>query len=187
MRMNGLNIKYYWVNMFFFNFLVSMFTFSLFYIFGYFVLQLQFFTDTNALLMWLLLVAWAIAQISMTSFVQIFISNAKSATIIGYLLSIFSSLVGETLCVFVYSSPLLVPNWLLLYPPVSLCRAFYLIGMACSTNGCIKRIENMNPELNRCLLSLFSWFFVFLISIWPINTIQMNLCLALIFLLLITM
>ena len=145
MRMNGLNIKYYWINMFIFNFLVSIATFSLFYIFGYFVLSLQFFTDTSPLLMWLILIGWAIAQISMTSLVQIFISNAKSATIVGYLLSIFSSLVGETIVVFVYSSPLLVPNWLFLYPPIALCRSFYLMGMACSTSGCIKNLENMDP------------------------------------------
>lgn len=44
--------------------------------------------------MWVMLIGWAIAQIGMTNFVQIFISNAKSATIVGYVLSIFSTLLG---------------------------------------------------------------------------------------------
>lgn len=94
MKMNGLNIKYYWINTFIFNFLLSMVTFFAFYVFGYFVIGLTLFTQTGPGLFWIILVGWAIAQISLTNFVQIFLNNAKSATIVGYLLSIFSTLVG---------------------------------------------------------------------------------------------
>jgi hypothetical protein len=94
MRMNGLKIKYYWICTFIFNFLLSMITFSIFYIFGKYVLGLSFFIQTSGVLLWVMLIGWGIAQISMTNFVQIFIRNAKSATIIGYILSIFSTLIG---------------------------------------------------------------------------------------------
>ena len=94
MKMNGLNIKYYWISTFIVNFLLSITTFFVFYIFGYFVIGLSFFRETGTILFWIILVGWAIAQISLTNFVQIFLNNAKSATIVGYLLSIFSTLVG---------------------------------------------------------------------------------------------
>jgi hypothetical protein len=94
MRMNGLKIKYYWICTFIFNFIISMFTFSIFYIFGRYVLELSFFMETSGVLLWIILIGWGIAQISMTNLVQIFIRNAKSATIIGYILSIFSTLLG---------------------------------------------------------------------------------------------
>ena len=46
------------------------------------------------MLIWVTYIGWAIAQIALTSFVQIFISNSKTATIVGYLLSIFSTIIG---------------------------------------------------------------------------------------------
>lgn len=172
MRMNGLDLRFYWVTTFIFNFIISMITFSIFYVFGYFVLELQFFTQTSPVLMWVVLIGWGIAQISMTNLVQIFISNAKSATIIGYLLSIFSSLVGETIAVFVYSLPMSIPNWLLVYPPFALCRSFYLMGMACSTTGCMNQISSLDNQLSKCIIILYCWFFVFLFSIWLNDKVQ---------------
>jgi hypothetical protein len=86
--------------------------------------------------MWILLIGWAIAQISLTNLVQIFLKNSKSASILGYILSIFSTLVGETISMGVYPDPLRMPFVLLLYPPFSLCRIIYIMGIACSSTGC---------------------------------------------------
>lgn len=143
MRMNGLKLKYYWICTFFFNFLISMVTFAIFYIFGAFVLDISFFS-TSWVLLWVIFIGWAIAQISMTNFIQIFITNGRSATIIGYILSIFSSLLGETISVTVYADPLTMPTSLLLYPPFALCRIIYHIGIACSSNGCFRHITEIN-------------------------------------------
>lgn len=94
MKMNGLNVKYYWVSSFIFNFAITLFMLIVFYGFGRYYLQLTMFVETSVGVFWILLIGWAIALISMTNFVQIFINSAKSATIIGYLLSIFSCFVG---------------------------------------------------------------------------------------------
>lgn len=77
-------------------------------------------------------IGWAIAQISMTSFVQIFINSSKTATIIGYILSIFSTLIGVTLCTVVFPYPMKMPFYLLCYPPFALSRIVFHIGLACS-------------------------------------------------------
>ena len=82
MRMNGLKLKYYWLCTFIFNFSLSIITFLIFYIFGTYVLELSFFTQTSAVFMWVMFIGWAVAQIGMTNFVQIFIRNGKSATIV---------------------------------------------------------------------------------------------------------
>ena len=94
MKMNGLNVKYYWISSFIFNFIITFVMLITFYSFGRFYLQLTMFVETSAVVFWLLLIGWAISLISMTNLVQIFINSAKSATIIGYLLSIFSCFVG---------------------------------------------------------------------------------------------
>lgn len=171
MRMNGLKLKYYWISTFCFNFVISMITFSVFYIFGRFVLQLTFFYS-SWVLFWVVLVGWAIAQISMTNLVQIFIRNGKSATIVGYILSIFSTLLGETIAVAVYADPLRMPIFLLMYPPFALCRIIYHMGIACSSTGCYSSIWDINEESVIIIVILYMWMLVFLFSIWLDSRVQ---------------
>lgn len=94
MKTNGLSMVSYWTVTFLFNFILTAITFSIFYFFGTFVLKLSYFTETSSVLMIVVLLGWAIAQISMTNFVQVFINKAKSATIIGYFMAVFLTLVG---------------------------------------------------------------------------------------------
>jgi hypothetical protein len=164
--MNGLNIKYYWINTFIFNFIISLITFSTFYIFGYAVLKLTIFTETGILLYWTILLGWAIAQISLTNFVQIFVNNAKSATILGYLLSIFSTLIGEALSTTIHPFPMEMPIWLLMFPPFALCRINNLLGLACASGGCYRSWSGAHWELQKCVIILYAWFGMFLLSIW---------------------
>lgn len=140
MKMNGLNVRYYWINFFGFNLLISAITFSFFYAFGRYVLELSFFTQTSFAVFGLVLLSWAIAQISLTMFVQIFLSDAKSATIVGYLLSTFSTLVGQPLVMLVYAFPTPLPWYLIIYPPFALSRAIGMIGFACSNNSCYSNL-----------------------------------------------
>lgn len=122
--------------------------------------------------MWILFVGWGIAQIGMTNLVQIFIRSGKSATIIGYILSIFSTLLGETIAVAVYADPLTMPFWLLVYPPFALCRIIYIMGIACSSLGCYRSIFHISSEALLCILILYGWFLVFLLSIWLNDQVQ---------------
>lgn len=94
MKMNGLDSKHYWINYFIVSFLLSMVTSFNMYIFGAYFIGIDFFEQTSPLLIWVTFIGWAISQIALTSFVQIFISNSKTATIVGYLLSIFSTIIG---------------------------------------------------------------------------------------------
>lgn len=145
MKMNGLNVKYYWVSSFIFNFIITFVMLITFYAFGRFYLQLTMFVETSSVVFWLLLIGWAISLISMTNLVQIFINSAKSATIIGYLLSIFSCFVSQAITTFIYAYPQTVPIPLLFYPPFALCRAIYLIGYNCASNSlCYKDISHVD-------------------------------------------
>lgn len=109
MKTNGLTMGSYWTVTFLFNISLSAITFSVFYIFGREVLQLNYFTDTSAALMVVILAGWALSQVSIANFVQVFISKSKSATIVGYVMSIFLTLVGEALAVGVFAMPVSMP------------------------------------------------------------------------------
>lgn len=137
MKMNGLDPKHYWVNFFIVSFILSMLTSFNMYVVGTFIIDITFFRATSFLVLWLTFIGWAIAQIALTSFVQIFISNSKTATIVGYLLSIFSTIIGEVISTLIFPIPMTLPLPLMLYPPFALCRIIYYIGWNCSdTKGC---------------------------------------------------
>ena len=172
MRMNGLKLKFYWICTFIFNFAISMITFTIFYVFGTYVLELSFFVNTSGAIMWIMFIGWGIAQIGMTNLVQIWIRNGKSATIIGYIMSIFSTLLGQTVSIAVYPDPLKMPIYLLMYPPFALCRLIYIMGIACSSSGCYQSIFHINSEAVTCLIILYFWFIVFLFSIWLNDQVQ---------------
>ena len=171
--MNGLNVKFYWVSGFIFNFAITLLMLLIFFGFGRYFLELTMFVETSVAVFWVLLIGWAVALISMTNFVQNFINSAKSATIIGYLLSIFSCFVGEAITTFIYAYPQLVPLPILFYPPFALCRAIYLIGYNCASNSsCYKDLDHIDPELWTIILILYGWILVYLLSIWLNEMIQ---------------
>lgn len=136
MRMNGLDVKMYWVNLMIYTFVVSTLTSILLYVFGNFIMDLSFF-NTSITCFIPLSFSWTISMLAMTSLLSLFISSSKSASIIGYLVSIMSTILGLVLCTAVYPFPTEMPNWMIIYPPFALCRAVYLIGFACADiSGC---------------------------------------------------
>lgn len=61
MKMNGMKMLNYWLSLFLFNVLMTFFTFALFLFFGYTVLQLSLFTQTNFYLLLIILTGWGLA------------------------------------------------------------------------------------------------------------------------------
>lgn len=164
--MNGLLMRYYWINFFLFNNLISLLSCGLLYIMGRYVFQIIFFVNTGWEIIWVLFVGWSVAQVSLTAFMQIFINSSKAATIIGYLLSIFSTIVGQAICTVIFPFPMRFPIILQLYPPLALSRGVYLIGNSCANNSsCYNSIFNMNEQMYTVYFSLFAWIFMFILSI----------------------
>lgn len=148
MKTNGLTMGSYWIVTFGFNLALSAVTFTVFYVFAREVLELSYFTETSFQLMVVIMVGWALSQVSLANLVQVFISKAKSATVIGYVISVFVTLVGEALSTAVFALPMKMPICthsdkldLRLYPGMSLCRLFYRMAFACSNGSCFKSLD----------------------------------------------
>jgi hypothetical protein len=173
MKMNGLLMKYYWINFFFFNLLISLLSCGLLFVFGRFVFDITFFSSTHWTVLWTLFIGWSIAQVSLTAFIQIFINSSKAATIIGYLLSIFSTLIGQALSMIIYPVPMQLPLILKFYPPLGLSRGIYLIGNSCANNSsCFKSLNGLGEEMYIIYFSLYSWILMFILSIYLHNMIH---------------
>ena len=132
MKMNGMTITNYWLVYFIFNFLLCLVTYIVFFLLGLALLRTTFFTTTSPLLLIIVVVGWSISQLGMAAFFQTFLSQSRSANIIGYIISIWSMMISSTLSVGVYQTPSQMPGWLQAVPPVAFNRLFYLMLTRCS-------------------------------------------------------
>src|SRR5690348_13389241 len=105
MKMNGLKIRNYWLTFFVFNLLLCVITNLIFYLLGTLLLDSSFFTKTSKLLIFIVALGWSLAQIGMAAFFQTFLSKSRSANIIGYLFSIWTTMIGATLNLGSYQYP----------------------------------------------------------------------------------
>jgi len=155
MKMNGMRMRTYWLVNFGFDYLIYTLTVGVFMLFGYVVVALQFFTQTNPVIMWLLLLGWGISQIALAFFFQVFISKARTATVWGYLLSIFIVLWGITLSIAVYPIPERFPWYVLMYPHFAMARAIYILSVNCGYYHCVETFADMDAETGWCIFVLF--------------------------------
>jgi hypothetical protein len=105
MKMNGMRISSYWLVYFIFNFLLSIITNIVFFFLGAFALKNDFFVKTSAALLVIIAIGWSLAQIGLAAFCQTFLSKARSANIIGYIIAIWVMLIASTLNIGVYQVP----------------------------------------------------------------------------------
>jgi hypothetical protein len=88
MKMNGMRILNYWAVNFIFDFALYAVTIFFFMLFGAYFLELQFFTQTDKGVLMTVFIGWGLSQIALAFFFQVFISKARTATVLGYLVSI---------------------------------------------------------------------------------------------------
>ena len=105
MKMNGMKISSYWLVYFIFNFTLCLITNIVFFMLGAFVLRTDFFLKTSPLLLFLVPIGWSFSMIGMAAFFQTFLSKSRSANIIGYIVAIWTMMIGSTLSVGVYQVP----------------------------------------------------------------------------------
>ena len=145
MKMNGMKIRNYWLVYFIFNFTLCVVTNIVFFAIGGFLLDTEFFQKTNYLLITIIVIGWSFAQIGMAAFFMTFLSKSRSANIIGYILSIWTMMIGSTLNIGVYQVPSEFPGWLQATPPFAFNRLFYLMLMECSDGNCYETMGQITP------------------------------------------
>lgn len=160
MRMNGMKMRNYWFVNFVFNFSIGAITNLVFCVFGFVVMDLPFFNNTGKFVLVFVLTGWILVQIGMATFFQVFLKSSRAANIIGYLISIWTTLIGATLSIAIFQYPRPMPIGYLLYPTFSFNRIFYLMFQACSNDSCFKQLSDLSDESVTCLKIMYSSFFI---------------------------
>lgn len=169
--MNGLRMHNYWIISFVFDLILYIITIVVFIIFGRFILGLTFFYETNYWVLLFFFLAWGLCQISLAFFFSVFLNQAQTASIVGYLLSIWVTLVAISLNTTLYAPPKTVTWWLLLYPTFPYTRLFFYLATACGYQSCISSFSDLPDEAKTCLILLYVEAVVFMLLALYLNQI----------------
>ena len=154
MKINGLKMRNYWISNFIFNYIIYAITMVFFILFGMFVFSLNLFTETSFLLLFLTLFVWGFAQIGLAYFFQAFLSNARTTSVIGYLIAFWLILIGTCLNLAMFVIPKEAPYLLNLFPSFGIARIFYYMASFCAYDTCISEFSRVNTEVKFALLYL---------------------------------
>lgn len=130
--------------------------------------------NADPFVLFLLFFGWGHAVICLGFLVGTFISSRRVATVVGYLVALFGSMMGILICAGIYGNagPFALggklPIAFLLYPQFSLCRAVYLLNNACSLRvQCYtSAMLTWEDELTRTILSLYIDAVLYLLLAW---------------------
>ena len=157
-----MKMKNYWMTNFLFNFIVYALTVFVFCMTGAVILGLSFFTQSNWAVLILFFIGWGFAQISLSFFFSAFLQMAQTASIIGYLLSIWVTLVAVSLNLTLFGWPNPMVWYLHLYPTFSFVRFFYIFAYHCAFETCLSSFTAVG-EAWICILSLYVQGIVYMI------------------------
>ncbi len=155
MKMNGCEMWVYWVSVFIFDFVLSLITFGVFMVAGRVMLGNAFFKETGTDIFVVVLLGWTIGQLGVAIFFQTFLATARTANIVGYLLSIWTSIISTTLNLGVFPYPKEMSTGLLLYPPLGFGRIIYMMLSQCSNVTCYKHLSDMPSSVIFAIVWLY--------------------------------
>jgi len=163
MKMNGMKMANYWLVNYIWNFFIYLPSAIFFLLFGYFVVQMPFFVGTSLFLLILTVVGWGASQISLSFFFQNFFYKSQMVTVIGYMLSVWTTIICVALNMTIFPDPQTMPFYLNLYPPFAFCRLIYNLCTKCADNNCVSSFSLMTSEMWINLLFLYLGAGLFLI------------------------
>ena len=140
------------------------------------VIGLRLWTHTPLLILVIMLGGWGLSLVSVAAFLQSFLSNTRSASIVGYSVSLFGAAVGIVVAIGIYfEDDKVMPAFWLVWPQFALTRALFLMDTAC-----IKRLVCFSPqdllsgEFASCVWSMYASAFVYSAAAWMLDSANMS-------------
>lgn len=153
-------MRNYWMVNFLFDFIIGLLTNIVFYMFGWIFLGGGVFDGTGMDVVFVIQLGWILDQIALATFFQVFISSSRAANIIGYLLSIWTNLIGSTLSLALFQFPRRQPLYFTMFPTFAFDRLFYLMLTKCTGDNCYKSLSSLDEEAKTCIIVLYVSFFI---------------------------
>ena len=152
----------YWFVTAIFNFGIYCSIVFTYYGFGRYVSGLTFFTESNWKVMVSMYIGWGLNQVSLSFLFSCFLSDAPSAQMSGYCLSIMACITASTLCLTggIYdlipgTTTYYLKKWLYIYPTFPFCRINFLFAEACSWRQCIGQDKYVPEEVHEEVAAMY--------------------------------
>jgi hypothetical protein len=108
---------------------------------------------------------WGICQNSFAFFISVFLNNTQTASLVGYGLAIWVSIIANTLNVTIYQFPKTQNPFLRIIPNFPFSRAIYLMAHKCSNRGgCFEEFNQLDAELVSAIQAIYFDAFFYLIA-----------------------
>ena len=140
---NGLKTTSYWAGFFLFNLMNLQLTLVLFLGLGYYWVDIEFFRESSLFVTVWFLTSWNFVQIGFALFASSFISRSGTATLVGYISSIFMVLLFSIMSQFLFANPGRLPMFFYLIPQSGLVRFIYLAVTKCIDFECMESIGDV--------------------------------------------
>ena len=167
LKINGMKMSMYWLSIIIFNMMFYLIIMTIFFLFGYFVFGFPIFTKISLFLQLIIIIGWGLNQISFAIFLQTFLNKAKTSSILGYILSVWLSILAIGLNIKIFRNPRLLPEFLLCIPSFNIVRTYYVISGLSYVGNYIDDISMIPKEISNCLFYLYlSALIYFLLGIY---------------------
>lgn len=152
LEINGLRMRYYWIVYILYQLLICTTISLLFLVCGRLMIDMPYFRLSSFWLELLLLTFWNISQIRMALFLSTFMKSSSFAQIIGYLISVILMLAMNGMNQYCFPLPRKVPFLLLIFPPITFIRCYYLLIYQCSIGECVRHFQDAPGEFWYCII-----------------------------------
>lgn len=154
LEINGLKNVNYWVTFFIYYFIILEVTLLIWLIIGKMSIDIDFFQGNSFLIHIWIFTVWNLAQIGFSLFFSSFLSNSRSATLVGYQGSIFLILFLCIVSQFLFPNPGHMPIFFYFLPQTAMVRYIYLVISKCIDIKCYTSISDIKGEMLTVFIAL---------------------------------
>lgn len=97
-------------------------------------MQLKSFTHTSPGLQILVFIGWGLANISLSFVFYPFINKAYTASLVGYIVALWFTIISVTLNLSMFEFPKTMPSYLNIIPYFAFSRLYYHISRGCAND-----------------------------------------------------
>lgn len=162
MLSHGLKARYYHAVNYVFFYAIYAFAAGLFWVAGI-ATKSRFFVETHWSVLLLFFLGWGFSLVSISCFVSAFLNSPRVATVAGYVIALFGTMLGFIVSVIIYGfTPFSLktnfPFWTFIWPQFAFSRGMYLLNDACALQGlCYGPITHLtwHDPFSKSLLALY--------------------------------
>ena len=172
LKINGLDVKQYWISIYGFYMCLFTVTTTIFSILGWLFIDSTFFTKIPKDIITLFFLGWNLSQTSFGIFLSLIINESVYANMIGYITSVLMTLAFSGISFSIFPAPSTMPWYFFLIPHAAYIRFFYSATYDCVSGKCPKGlfgVLDMREETKRAFYSLYISAAFYALLSWTIN------------------